>query len=752
MKTLRKLFATLSLIIIISPFIFMSCAGSGSMEEKEKKVEELLSQMTLEEKVGQLMQKNADHPQLGELISRGLLGSILNEPDPERLHEWQKLAVEKSRLGIPLLIGRDVIHGFKTIFPIPLGQAASWNPDLVEKGARIAATEAASMGVNWSFAPMVDVTRDPRWGRIAESFGEDHLLNGLFGSAVVRGFQGGDLADPTTIAACVKHFAAYGWAEGGRDYNTANIPENELFDVILPPFKMCIEAGAASIMTAFNDINGIPATGHVPLMRDLLRNEWGFEGVVLSDWESLIQMVIHGYTPTDKEAAYKAMQATMDMEMASTAYENYLQELVKDGRINEKQIDDAVRRILTMKYDLGLFDNPYPYLAEFPELLDPSHLEAAKQMAIESTVLLKNNGALPLSADVQRIAVIGPLADAPHDQMGTWVFDGDKEHTVTPLQSLREMAAETGKEIFYHRALPLSRSQEITNPGAILSDVRRADVVLLFLGEESILSGEAHSLANIDLQGAQEELVQLVAGQGIPVVAVIMAGRPVTFEKIEPLMDAVLYAWHPGTMGGPAITDLIFGKVSPSGKLPVTFPRHVGQIPIYYNHKNTGKPATYDTWMHIDDIPEEAVQYSLGNTSHYLDYGFEPMYPFGYGLSYSTFELRNLALEKQQIQAGEVLEITVTLENRGDVEAAEVVQLYTRQLFGSRVRPVKELRDFQKVKLTPGQQKKITFKLNTRDLGFHNPDMEYVVESGEYHLWVGTDSRSGLKTAFEIKH
>ncbi len=643
-----------------------------------------------------------------------------------------------------------MIHGYKTIFPIPLGQAASWNPDLVEQGARIAAIEAASMGVNWSFAPMVDVTRDPRWGRIAESFGEDHLLNGLFGSAVVRGFQGDDLADPTTIAACVKHFSAYGWAEGGRDYNSAHIPENELFDIVLPPFKMCIEAGAASVMTAFNDINGIPATGHLFLNHEILRQQWGFDGVLLSDWESVVQMVDHGYTPNEKEAAYKAMTASLDMEMASTAYESYLQELIKEDRINERQIDDAVRRILRLKYDLGLFDNPYPFLSDFPSLLDSAHLEAAKQMAVESTVLLKNQETLPLDAQVRHIAVIGPLADAPHDQMGTWVFDGEKQHTVTPLQALREHAAENGMEIFYHRALPLSRSKEITDRQAIIGDVKKSDVVLLFLGEESILSGEAHSLANIDLQGAQEELVQLVAGEGKPVVGIIMAGRPVTFEKVEPLLDAVLYAWHPGTMGGPAIADLLFGKVSPSGKLPVTFPRHVGQIPIYYNHKNTGKPATYETWMHIDDIPEEAVQYSLGNTSHYLDYGFEPMYPFGFGLTYSSFELTNLALNKQQLATEDTIEVSVSLQNTGNREAAQVVQLYTRQLFGSRVRPVKELRDFRKVKLVPGQKQIITFQLHPNDLGFHNPEMEYITEPGEYLLWVGLDSRSGLETAFEI--
>lgn len=716
----------------------------------DARVEALLKQMTLEEKIGQLMQKNGDHPQLHDLIRAGKLGSVLNEPNPEKVYELQRLAVEESRLGIPLLIGRDVIHGFRTIFPIPLGQAASWNPALVEEGARIAALEAASQGINWSFAPMIDVTRDPRWGRIAESYGEDHLLNGIFGAATVRGFQGSDLAAPHTIAACVKHYAAYGWAEGGRDYNTVSIPENELHDIILPPFKMCIDAGAASVMTAFNEINGIPATGHIPLLRDVLRHQWGFEGVVLSDWESLTQMVTHGFTPSNKEAAYMAMQATMDMEMASTAYETYLPELISEGRISIKQIDDAVRRILRMKFDLGLFDNPYPFLGDFPPLLAPDHLAAAKQMAMESVVLLKNEGVLPLSTGIRRIAVIGPLADAPHDQMGTWVFDGQKENSITPLQSLRELAAEQGLEIYYHRALELSRSRQITNLPAIMRDVQRADAVLLFIGEESILSGESHCLANIDLPGAQEELVQRIAAAGKPTAAIIMAGRPVTFEKVEPYLGAVLYAWHPGTMGGPALVDLIFGKTSPSGKLPVTFPRHVGQIPMYYNHKNTGKPASDQTWERLDDIPAEAPQLSIGNTSHYLDYGFEPMYPFGYGLSYSSFQISNVTVETPRLKAGENLRVSFTLTNTGQMEAAEVVQLYTRQLFGSRTRPVRELRAFEKITLAPGQQQQHVFEINTRELGFHNPDMVFVTEPGTYHLWVSNCSQSGTQQSFEI--
>jgi beta-glucosidase len=745
---MNKIFRVLLLLGVA--FFVITCKSTNDNKSIDNQVNTLINRMTIDEKIGQLMQKNGDHPSLNQLIEEGKVGSVINQVNPEVVLKMQKIAVEKSRLGIPLLIGRDVIHGFKTIMPIPLGQAASWNVKLVEQAARVAATEAASQGVRWSFAPMIDVNRDPRWGRIAESFGEDHLLNGTFGAAVVRGFQGNDLSNPTSLAACVKHFAAYGWAEGGRDYNTANISENDLMDIVLPPFKMCVDAGAASIMTAFNEINGIPATGHAQLNNDLLRKKWKFEGVVLSDWESVTQMEVHGYTPNQNESAFKAMQATVDMEMTSTSYETFLPELVKNGRISEKQIDDAVRRILTLKFKLGLFENPYAHTGNFPELLNANHLEIAKNLARESAVLLKNNGVLPISDKVKRIAIIGPMAHAPHDQLGTWVFDGNKNDAITPLQSLTKMANEKGIEIFYHRGLELSRSQNITNTQSILRDVKRSDLVLLFLGEESILSGESHCLANIDLPGAQMELVKLIAATGKPVVATIMAGRPVTFEIVEPFMNAILYAWHPGTMAGPAISDLLFGVVSPSGKLPVTFPRHVGQIPIYYNHKNTGKPASSKTWEKLNDIPAEAPQLSIGNTSHYLDYGFEPMYPFGYGLSYSTFEISEVTILANQLKVGETLTVKAKLKNTGKYQASEVVQLYTRQLFGSRTRPVKELRAFQKVGLNPGESVDVMFQLNTQSLGFHNPEMKYVVEEGKYKLWLENSSNSGEKMEFEL--
>lgn len=730
---------------------FTACSSSTSSDETEKKVEALLAQMTLDEKIGQLMQVNGDHPQLEELIAQGKIGSVINQPDREKNFHLQKIATQNSRLGIPLLIGRDVIHGFRTIMPIPLGQAASWNVELVEQASRIAATEAASQGIRWSFAPMIDVTRDPRWGRIAEGFGEDPLLNGLLGAAVVKGFQTNNLADPTTLAACVKHFAAYGWAEGGRDYNSANIPDNLLNDIVLPPFKMCHDAGAASIMTAFNDINGIPATGHKALLRDKLRKEWGFQGVVLSDWESLTQMVTHGYAADNKQAALIAMEAGLDMEMASQAYQNHLRELLDERKIKINLIDDAVRRILKLKFQLGLFDYPFAHMEEFPELLDPRHLQVSEKLAEESFVLLKNKPILPIGKNIRSITIAGPLAHAPHDQLGTWIFDGKKEDAITPLDAIMLYAKENDISIRYHRALELSRSKEITGKNELLRDARNSDLILLFIGEESILSGESHCLANIDLPGAQEELVKLLASTGKPLAAIIMAGRPLTFEKVEPYLDAILYAWHPGTMAGPALCNILFGKSSPSGKLPVTFPRHVGQIPIYYSHNNTGKPAFDHTWERLDDIPAEAPQLSIGNTSHYLDYGFEPMYPFGYGLSYSTFELSELKIENNEVKNGETLKFSLLLTNTGQMEAAEVVQVYTRQYFGSRARPVKELRDFKKITLAPGASQTLHIEIDTKNLGFHNPEMKYVTEPGKYKLMIGNSSITTLETDFLIK-
>ncbi|HNW49844.1 MAG TPA: beta-glucosidase BglX [Prolixibacteraceae bacterium] len=738
---------------IVFIFLFLAIIPFGKAQNNmtDQKVQSLIARMTVDEKIGQLVQKNSGSFS-DSCVQAGGLGSVLNEIDVETQNRIQKIAMKESRLGIPVLFARDVIHGFRTIFPIPLAQAATWDPSLVEDGARVAATEAASSGIRWTFSPMVDVCRDPRWGRVSEGFGEDPLLASEMGAAMVRGYQGNDLRNKTAVAACVKHFAAYGWAEGGRDYNSANIPENDLYDVIFPPFQRCATEGALSFMPSFNDINGIPATGNEFLLKHVLRNEWNYQGILLSDWVSITQLVTHGYAEDGKDAALKAFNATVDMDMASPFYETYLKELLNEGKISIKEIDQAVARVLKVKFELGLFDNPYTNPSDFPKLLNEKNLETAKKTAVESAVLLKNeNHTLPLNQKIKSIAIIGPLADAPHDQMGTWVMDGKKQNSITPLTSIQEKAKELGIKVSYERALTLSRSKEINNKDAVINAARNADVVLLFLGEESILSGESHCRADIDLPGAQEELAKLVAAQNKTVVAIIMAGRPLTFEKIIGECSSILFAWHQGTMAGPALADLLFGVESPSGKLPMTFPQHVGQIPIYYSHRNTGKPATNQSWEKMDDIQAEAPQLSIGNTSHYLDYGFEPMYPFGYGLSYTNFEYQNLKIENDLVSASDTLNVSVELRNTGSVDASEVAQLYIRDLVASRVQPMKVLKGFQKVFLKKGETKTLFFRIPVREFGFHNPEMKFVVEPGKFNLWIGGDSNATLMTTFDVK-
>jgi beta-glucosidase len=714
-----------------------------------KRIKKLIRQMTIEEKVGQLIQKNSDAVS-DSLIKSGGIGSVLNQVDVKELNRLQRIAVEESRLGIPLVFARDVIHGFKTIFPIPLGQAATWSPELIQKAAEVSAVEASSVGIHWTFAPMIDVTRDPRWGRIAESFGEDPYLASVLAKASIDGYQGESLSDKNTIAACAKHFAAYGAAEAGRDYHTVTLPENELRDVYLPPFKAASDAGAATFMNAFNEINGIPATGHELLLKDILRTEWNYKGMVVSDWFSVQQMVIHGYALDEKDAALKAIQAGVDMEMASTCYEDYLISLVKERAISEKVIDEAVANVLKLKFDLGLFDNPYTNPEVFPLLVNDNHREVSKQVARESLVLLKNeNSILPLSTGLKNVAVIGPLADQPHDQMGTWVFDGDKEHSVTPLESLKKLLG--NRRVHYAPGLTLSRDKSRKGFTDAVEAANKSDVVIMFLGEESILSGESHCRADITLPGAQNELIKAVSETGKPIIAVVMAGRPLTFEEQAIHFDALLYAWHPGTMAGPAISDIIFGFESPSGKLPVTFPRTVGQIPLYYSQKNSGKPATDATWERMEEIPAEAPQLSVGNTNHYIDYGFEPWFPFGYGLSYTTFEYSNVMVTSPSYSLGDNIEFSAVIKNTGEFEAKETVQLYVRDIVGSRTRPVKELKAFRKILLKPGESQKVFFTVNTDELGFHNQQMKYVTEPGHFIAGIGGSSSIDLTIKFELK-
>ena len=732
----------------------MACsqpAGSGKGDAVEKQVEALLGKMTLQEKIGQMNQLSPFGPpeEIAGQIRNGEVGSLLNITDPAIVNQIQKVAVEESRLGIPLLMSRDVIHGYKTIFPIPLGQAATFNPQIVQDGARVAAIEASANGIRWTFAPMIDISRDPRWGRIAESCGEDPYLSSVMGVAMVKGFQGDSLNDPTSIAACAKHFIGYGAAEGGRDYNSTFIPERQLRNVYFPPFEAAAKAGCATFMTSFNDNDGIPSTGNSFILKDVLRDEWKYDGMVVTDWASTAEMISHGFCKDEKEAALKSVDAGIDMEMVSGTFIRHLEELVKEGKISEAAINNAVRNILRLKFRLGLFDNPYVNTDQHVKYA-PEHLAKAKEAAEQSVILLKNDReTLPFTDKIRTIAVVGPLADAPHDQMGTWVFDGEKAHTQTVLAALKEMYGDK-VQFIYEPGLGYSRDKNTGNITKAVSAATRADAVLVCVGEESILSGEAHSLADLHLQGAQSELITALTKTGKPLVTVIMAGRPLTIEQEVNQSDAVLYAFHPGTMGGPAIADLLFGKVAPSGKTPVTFPKMVGQIPVYYAHNNTGRPASRQETL-IDAIPLEAGQTSLGCTSFYMDAGFDPLFPFGYGLSYTTFGYDNLQLPTDKLAANGTLEISFDLTNTGKYDGTEVVQLYVQDIFGSVTRPVKELKGFQRVSLKQGEKKTVTFSLPVKELAFWNIDMQKVVEPGEFNLWVGPNSAEGLQTTFTVE-
>lgn len=714
-----------------------------------------MQKMTLAEKIGQMSQVHASdgYPPhyLAEGLRAGRIGSVINNVDVNVINECQRIAVEESRLGIPLLIGRDVIHGFKTIFPIPLGQAATWNPELVEQGARVAAQEAVTAGVNWTFAPMVDVSRDARWGRIAESFGEDVYLSRTFAAAMVTGFQGNDLADVDSIASCVKHFAGYGASESGRDYATTNIPEHELRNVYLPPFKAGIDAGALTLMTSFSDLNGVPATGNEFLLRQVLRDEWQFDGMVVSDWDSVRQLQIHGLTENSKQSAIEAVTAGVDMEMAGDAYSGHLEDLVNDGRISQDTVDTAVANILRAKFRLGLFERPYTNPDEMPAIGRASSLEAARQAALQSVVLLKNDHqVLPLaSSELQSVAVIGPLADAPYEQLGTWIFDGDSSTTVTPLHSIRELSG-SGFEVNYVQAMQNSRSPQNEAFDDAVAAATKSDVAILFLGEESILSGEAHSRADINLPGAQAELVARVRQTGTKVVAVIMAGRPLTLTNMIDQVDAILYAWHPGTMGGPAIADLLFGRASPSGKLPVSFPRVVGQIPLYYNQKNTGKPPSPENVVHIDDIDTFAAQTSLGMSAFHLDVSYTPLFAFGHGLSYSRFDYDEIRVSAQDIGIHESVTVSARLTNTGERAAVEVAQLYVRDVAAQVTRPVKELKGFQRIHLEPGESRTVEFELTDEDLAFYGRHMQLITEPGLFHVWIGGSSDTQLRTEFRM--
>lgn len=732
-------------------FMGVACcmAATGRDAATEARIDSLMARMTLQEKIGQLNQLNAARfDTLGAAVAQGRVGSIINEVDPEVVNSLQRKAVEESRLGIPLIFARDVIHGFNTVFPIPLGQAATWNPQLVEEAARIAAVEATASGIRWTFSPMMDVSRDARWGRIAESAGEDPLLNERMGLAMIRGYQTDNLADPTAMAACAKHFAGYGFSEAGKDYNTTWLPLPLLEDVVLPPFEAAAGAGVATFMTSFNDINGVPSSGNSWLMRDVLRDRWRFDGVLVSDWNAITEMINHGVAADKLHATMLAATAGVDIDMEGHAYPDAMEALVREGRLDETVVDGLVRNVLRLKFRLGLFDNPYIDLSRPSPAYAPAHLAAATRAAEEGTILLKNGGMLPLGLKPGKVAVIGPMADAPYDQGGTWAPDLQHERSVTPLAALRRLYGE--ENVIHAPGLGYTRDKSLDGIQAAVKAAREADVAVCFVGEEAVMSGEAHSMADLGLKGAQTALLEAVCATGKPVAVVFMAGRPLTAGKEIDMADAVLYAFHGGTMAGEALANIISGKANPSGKLPVTMARMTGQYPMYYAHKNTGRPPEWT--VDLDSIPVEALQTSTGCTSYYLDAGKDPLYPFGYGLSYTTFDISAPRLSASSIAIGSETPLTVecTVTNTGDREGAETVQLYVCDLVGSLARPVKELKDFRKVTLKPGESKVVSFALTPGQLSFHGLDGKPLIEAGDFQVWTAGNSVDGTPVSFSL--
>lgn len=734
----------ISLLLIACPLFAFA---QNTIDER---VEEILDRMTIEDKIGQLNQMDGrrDIEKIKAEIRQGTLSSIMNIVDPAVTDELQRIAVEESPSRIPILFARDVVHGFNTVLPIPLGMAASWDDELIEAAARNTALEATERGIRWAFAPMMDIARDPRWGRIAESFGEDTYMAGRLATAVVRGYQGKSLADQTSMAACAKHFVGYGDAEGGRDYNTTSIPPRTLRDVYLPPFKACVDQGCASIMTSFNDNDGLPSTGNRWLLTELLREQWGFDGVVVSDWGSVAGLIPHGVAHDKRDAAHQCIIAGCDVDMSSRSYLLNLKDLIEKGEVDVAVLDEAVRRVLRLKMQLGIFDQPYARKAERSDIYSESVLETACRLAEESVVMLKNDNALPIEGTVRKVLVVGPMADAPYDQLGTWALDGDKTRTVTPINALREDWGDK-VEIIYIPCLTHPRDNSTSEFRNMVKAARKADVVVAFVGEEQMMSGEAHSLSSLDLQGAQGAMLEALAQTDTPLVTVFMAGRPLTIAREMEISDAVLYAWHPGTMGGKALANILFGVVNPSGKLPVSFPRNVGQIPVYYNHKHTSHIAK-GTEGDINKIPREAPQSVMGHTSSYLDVAPSPLFCFGYGLSYTTFELSDIQIESTSVKPDGYVRASVVVKNTGSREGTEIVQLYTGRKTASVTQPMKELKDFKRVTLAPGESSKVEFEVPVSRLAFHNRDMVLAVEEGKYTLTIGTDSQNGLKTYFKI--
>jgi beta-glucosidase len=707
----------------------------------ERKIDALLARMTLAEKLGQLQQLDGEgngtfRPEHPDLIRKGLLGSTLNVRGAKNTNQLQHVAMDESRLKIPVLFGFDVIHGYRTIFPIPLAEASSWDPALAERSAGIAAQEARDSGVRWTFAPMLDIARDPRWGRITEGAGEDPFLGAVFARARVRGFQGADYSAPGKILACAKHWVAYGATEGGRDYNTTDMSENTLREIYFPPFKAAVDAGVGSVMSAFNDLNGVPASANPFTLTKVLRGEWKFDGFVVSDYTSVKELINHGLAADDQDAARLALNAGVDMEMVSRLFNQHGSQLLKEGKISQATIDEAVRRILRIKFRLGLFEHPYTDdTREGNSLLTAANRAAARAIADRSLVLLKNEReTLPLSKALHSIAVIGPLADDHRSPLGWWSGDGKPEDTVTPLMGIRAKVSPATK-VSYAKGCD-TQGDSTEGFAEAVAIARGSDVAIIFVGETAEMVGEAASKSSLDLTGRQMDLVKAVHATGKPTIVVLINGRPLTVGWIVENTPAVLEAWMGGTEAGNAIADVLFGDVNPSGKLPVTWPRTVGQVPIYYNHMNTGRP------------PEANNRY----TSKYLDVPWTPQFPFGYGLSYTQFKITNLQLGAQRISATGKLMVSVDVENIGKRTGDEVVQLYIRDVAASMTRPVKELKGFQRLTLQPGEKKRVEFLLTTEQLGFWNREMRFTVEPGEFKVMVGANSEDLLEAKFVIEN
>lgn len=714
-------------------------------------IAELMAKMTLDEKVGQLSLLTSDWDSTGPTIRQGYqddirkgrIGSIFNAFTAKYTRELQRLAVEETRLKIPLLFGYDVVHGHRTIFPISLGESASWDLKAIEKAARISATEASAEGIHWTFAPMVDVARDPRWGRMSEGAGEDVYLGSKIAVARVRGFQGDDLKRVDTVLATAKHFAAYGAAQAGRDYHTVDISERTLRDIYLPPFKAAADAGAATFMTSFNEYDGVPASGSHYLLTDVLRKKWGFKGFIVTDYTSINEMVPHGYSRDLKQAGEQAINAGVDMDLQGAVFMDYLAKSVAEGKVDVKRVDEAVKTILEMKYRLGLFEDPYRYSDEAREkatIYRPDFLEAARDVARKSIVLLKNKGnALPLAATAKSIAVIGPLGNSKEDMIGSWSAAGDrKERPVTLLEGL-QAGARKGTTVTYAKGAGYQFADAGKTEGfaEAIALAQKSDVIVAAMGEYWNMTGEAASRTSLDLPGNQQALLEELKKTGKPIILVLMSGRPNSIEWADANVDAIVEAWYPGTMGGHAIADVLYGDYNPSGKLPVTFPRNVGQVPIYYDMKNTGRPLK----------PEDP---NAKYVSRYLDTPNTPLYPFGYGLSYTSFAYSPVTLDKAKIRPGEKLTATVTVTNSGARDGEEVVQLYVRDLVGSVTRPVKELKGFEKISLKKGEKRTIRFTLTNADLAFTRQDMSWGSEPGQFKLWVGPSSAEGSEAAFEL--